>query len=107
MVWLDKLIRGLFALIDGVIGWAIGELYTLIILIANVNVFGDYIYEFMGRIYTFLGIFMLFKLSISVVNYILNPDQLTDKTKGFGKIIQQVIIVMGLIIIFSFAAKSC
>lgn len=107
MVWLDKLIRGLFALIDGVFGWAIGELYTLIILIANVNVFGDYIYEFMGRIYTFLGIFMLFKLSISVVNYILNPDQLTDKTKGFGKIIQQVIIVMGLIImtpqIFSWA----
>lgn len=109
MVWLDKLIRGLFALIDGVIGWAIGELYALIILIANVDVFGDYIYEFMGRIYTFLGIFMLFKLSISVVNYILNPDQLTDKTKGFGKIIQQVIIVMGLIImtpqIFKWAYK--
>lgn len=52
---------------------------------------------------------MLFKLSISVVNYILNPDQLTDKTKGFGKIIQQVIIVMGLIImtpqIFKWAYK--
>ena len=109
MVWFDKILRSLFGTIDGILGWAASTLYTLIVQIANVDIFGNYIYEMMGRIYTFLAIFMLFKLSISVVNYVLNPDQLTDKSKGFGKIIQNVIIVMALIImtpqLFNWAYK--
>lgn len=109
MVWFDKILRSLFGTIDGILGWAASTLYTLIVQIANVDIFGNYIYTMMGRIYTFLAIFMLFKLSISVVNYVLNPDQLTDKSKGFGKLIQNVIIVMALIImtpqIFNWAYK--
>lgn len=109
MVYVEKAIRLLFGLIDGVLGWAVGVLYTLIVQIANVDVFGDFIWDFMGRIYTFLAIFMLFRLSVSVVNYVLNPDQLTDKSKGFGKLIQNVIIVIALIImvpqIFTWAYK--
>ena len=98
MVIIDKLLRSIFMAIDSLAGWAVEKLYSLIVQIANVNVFGDYIYEFMDRVYAFLAVFMLFKLSISVVNYILNPDQLSDKTKGFSKLIQQVIIVIALII---------
>lgn len=109
MVWFDKILRSLFGTIDGILGWAASTLYTLIVQIANVDIFGNYIYEMMGRIYTFLAIFMLFKLSISVVNYVLNPDQLTDKSKGFGKLIQNVIIVMALVImtpqLFNWAYK--
>lgn len=109
MVWFDRILRSLFGTIDGILGWAASTLYTLIVQIANVDIFGNYIYTMMGRIYTFLAIFMLFKLSISVVNYVLNPDQLTDKSKGFGKLIQNVIIVMALIImtpqIFNWAYK--
>lgn len=109
MVIIDKILRSLFGVIDGLFAWATGVLYTLIVQIANVDIFGNYIYEFMGRIYVYLSIFMLFKLSISVVNYVLNPDQLTDKSKGFGKLIQNVIIVIALIImvptIFDWAYK--
>lgn len=109
MVWFDKILRSLFGTIDGILGWAASTLYTLIVQIANVDIFGNYIYTMMGRIYTFLAIFMLFKLSISVVNYVLNPDQLTDKTKGFSKLIQNVIIVMTLVImtpqLFNWAYK--
>lgn len=109
MVWFDRILRSLFGTIDGILGWAASTLYKLIVQIANVDIFGNYIYTMMGRIYTFLAIFMLFKLSISVVNYVLNPDQLTDKSKGFGKLIQNVIIVMALIImtpqIFNWAYK--
>lgn len=109
MVIIDKILRSLFGAIDSLFGWAISVLYSLIIQIAHVDVFGDYIYEFMGRIYTFLAIFMVFKLSISVANYVLNPDQLTDKSKGFGKLIQNVVIVIALIMmvpsIFSWAYR--
>lgn len=95
---IQKAIRLLFITLDKMIAWAVGVLYELIVLIANVDVFGYYIFELMDRIYAFLAVFMVFKLSISVVNYVLNPDQLVDKSKGFGKLIQQVIIVIILII---------
>lgn len=98
MVIIDQLLRSLFGALDSLLGWAVSTLYSLIVQIANVDIFGDYIWEFAGRIYTFLAIFMLFKLSVSMVNYILNPDQFSDKSKGFGKLIQNVIIVIVLII---------
>lgn len=95
---IEKILRSLFGMIDTLLGWCVSTLYSLIVQIANVNVFGDYIYEFMGRIYTFLAIFMVFKLSISVVNYVLNPDQLVDKAKGYSKLVQNVVIVIALLI---------
>lgn len=92
------LLRNIFWAIDGILRFAIHLLYELIMQIASARLFQTYIFEFMDRIYTFLAIFMVFKLSISMVNYILNPEQFTDKSKGFGKIIQSVIIVIALII---------
>lgn len=92
------LLRNIFWALDNIARWLIHLFYSLINQIASATLFQDFIYDFMGRIYAFLTIFMLFKLSISVVNYILNPDQFADKTKGFGKLIQNVIIVIALII---------
>ena len=87
-----SLVRMLFAMLDHLVVWAIKLLYTLLIQIASTNVFGNFIYEMLGRIYVFLGIFMLFKLSMSVITYIINPDTLTDKSKGFSKMITNVVI---------------
>lgn len=95
---MQSVLRWIFWKIDGIIALFIRFLYGLIFDIASARILENYIYEFMGRVYTLLAIFMLFKLSISVVNYILNPDQLTDKSKGFSKLIQNVIIVMALVI---------
>lgn len=103
------LLKNLCWALDGILRTIIHLVYGLIMQIASVTLFQDYIFQFMNRIYTFLAIFMLFKLSISVVNYVLNPDQMTDKSKGFGKLIQNVIIVIALIImvpqIFDWAYK--
>lgn len=103
------LLKSLFWALDGILRTIIHLVYGLIMKIASASVFQNYIFIFMDRIYTFLAIFMLFKLSISMVNYILNPDQMTDKSKGFGKLIQNVIIVIALIImvpqIFDWAYK--
>ena len=93
-----QIFRALFALIDGLVIWAIKLLYTLLIQIASTDVFGNFIYEMLGRIYVFLGIFMLFKLSMSVISYIINPDAMTDKSKGFSKLITNVIISLILLV---------
>lgn len=94
-----ELMRRLFSLLDGIVAWLIELLYVLLIKIADTNVFGDLIYQYLGRIYTFLGIFMLFKLSFAMINYIINPDSLTDKGKGFGKLITNVVISVILLAI--------
>lgn len=91
-------VKTIFGFIDRMVAFVIQYLYQLIIAIADTNVFADTIYHYLGRIYTFLGIFMVFKLSISMINYIINPDALTDKSKGFGKLIGNVIISLVLLV---------
>lgn len=92
------IIRALFALIDTLVVWLIKNLYVLLVQIANTNVFGSFIYQMLGRIYVFLGIFMLFKLTMSMITYIINPDTMTDKSKGFSKLISNVVISLILIV---------
>ena len=104
-----KIFRIIFAQLDKVMIFLITQLYSLLIKIADTNVFGDMIYHYLGRLYTFLGIFMLFKLSLSMLTYIVNPDELTDKSKGASKLITNVVVSLILLVatptIFSQAFK--
>lgn len=58
----------------------------------------QYISSISERIFNILVIFMLFKISLSVLNYLVNPDLTTDKDKGFQGIIKRVIISIILLI---------
>lgn len=100
MEWLFTLVmRWLFSFLDSIVIFLIEVLYGLLMDIADTNVLGDLVYQFLGRIYTFLGIFMLFKLTLTIINYIVNPDSLTDKGKGFGKLISNVVISLILLVV--------
>lgn len=108
MDWLESIFRFLFAWIDKIIAWAIEQSYILFELIADTNIFsGEILQMFSRRVYALLAIFMLFKLAFSLINYIINPDDFTDKSKGASKLIMNVFIVLGLIVsmpyIFSLA----
>lgn len=50
-----------------------------------------------SRVSLILGIFMLFKLSFSFVQYMLNPETMSDKNKGAGKLIMKSIVVVALL----------
>lgn len=85
--------------IDSAIYTLVAWAYELLMKIAGTNFFGDSMYEqFNHRIYMLLGLFMLFKLSFSLIKYIINPDEFNDKSKGGKKIILNVLIVLLLII---------
>lgn len=58
----------------------------------------QYISSISERIFNILVIFMLFKISLSILNYLVNPDLATDKDKGFQGIIKRVIISIILLI---------
>jgi hypothetical protein len=50
-----------------------------------------------SRVTLLLGIFMLFKLSFSFIQYLLNPEIMSDKNKGAGKVITKAVIVVALL----------
>ena len=46
---------------------------------------------------------MLFKLSFSLITYVVNPDDFSDKSKGFGKLIQNAVISLAMLVLVPYA----
>ena len=104
MGFLMLILRVIFGYIDAILYQVDAELYGLMIKIASAEVFTDTIIEIVaGRIYQLLGLVMLFKLMSSFLTYIINPEDMLDKTKGFGNIIKTIIISLFLIVITPWA----
>ena len=49
------------------------------------------------RVEFILGLFMLFRLTFAGIQYLVDPDAMTDKQKGIGSIIKRVLIVIILL----------
>ena len=99
-MWFIKIMVRFFFTIDSALFNFIATLYDLLIAISRTSVLsqGD-IAQFATRIEILLGIFMLFKMSFSLITYIVNPDDFTDKQKGFGKLVQNSVISLVLLVL--------
>ncbi len=85
--------------LDGIVYKLIGWAYELLIDIANTSIFTEDVIDFFAsKVYSLLGIFMLFKVSFSIMTYIVNPDEFSDKNKGFGKVVSNIVITVALLI---------
>lgn len=105
--WFIDLIRAFFAFLDRIVYGLIPVAYNLLIDISKYKLFSDTdISEIAGRIYTILGIFMLFKVSFSFISYIVNPDSMTDKEKGVQKIITNVVLMFVMLIMCPWIFKQ-
>lgn len=97
--WLLDVLRIFFFFIDSIVYPLISLAYELLMDIANTTIFTDDIIDlFASKVYALLGIFMLFKVSFSILTYIVNPDDFTDKSKGFTKIISNTVITLLLLV---------
>lgn len=97
--WLYDVPRIIFAWIDRGIYWLIARLYELIVDLAYIRVFDDAtLGDFYTRIYGLLSIVMLFKVTFSVISYILDPSKMSDKQQGFGKIITNILVMFVMLI---------
>lgn len=93
--WISDIFRTLLSLFDRVVYWFIELLVSLFDQLANVRIFDDTtIGAFSRRIFFLISILMIFKVSFSIIKYIINPDTFTDNEKGMGKVIQSVILVL-------------
>ncbi len=102
-----QIIYGLLALIDMLVYSIASSLLGLISDLANTQFFkAEQITEVANRIYIVIGVLMLFKLVISAIQYMVNPDTFEDKEKGLAGILKKTAISIALIVlvpsIFSF-----
>ena len=97
--WINKLQFDLVESIFKMLAWA----YDLLISFTEDSLFSsENISLFTDSIYILVGIFMLFRLAISMLNYLINPDSFSDKSSGGSKMLTRVVVSMLLIIGSSF-----
>lgn len=119
--WFTDITNMFFTWLDRAVYSLITIFYQLLLYLANLDLFGmstigeaisdpnteNIIVIFSSRVYALLGIFMLFKVSFSILQYMVNPDDFSDKSKGFGKMITNILTSLVLIVavpfIFNFA----
>ncbi len=98
MAVVDSLLRGIFGALDKGIYWAIEILMQLTMDLSNLSIFSDsVINNFATRIYIILGLVMLFKIMISFIQILINPEKMDDKEQGVGGVLKRVVISLALI----------
>lgn len=99
MEYIEIIARFLSFWLDGILYNFISTVYGLLIDIAQTSIFTNDIFElFANKVYALLGVFMLFKVSFSIFTYIVDPDAFLDKSKGFSKLISNIIITLALLL---------
>lgn len=95
---LGTILRFLFAWIDGVVAKVLTLVYGLLMDLASLRLYSDEIIKIIGqRIGILLGIFMLFRLAVSLINYMISPEKFSDNKQGGAALIKNVIVSLALL----------
>lgn len=80
------------------IGFMVRSLYNLIVMLADANILGNENFDKLkSNVFGLIGLFMVFKLAFSVIQYITNPDKIADQQTGAGKLLTKVVVVLVLL----------
>lgn len=92
-------IRMIFITFDISIYYLLILMYELFFNIATFNIMDrELIYNLFSRIQLVVGIFMMFRLVMIIINGIVNPDTVSDsKTGGAGSMVMRVIVSLALL----------
>lgn len=95
------------------LGWISSLIYGMVSLVTQgffnlsyIQIFkSDVVEQITARLYVVLAVFMIFKLAFSLIQYLVNPDQVNDKQAGMGKMVSRTatafIMLIGVPIIFT------
>lgn len=95
-----NLMREIFTSLDGAIFSLFSAIIQLMFDIVRVTASDTFFNDIQSRIYVVLSIYMLFKVTISLITYVVNPDSMSDKSQGVGKLVQRIMISMVMLIAF-------
>lgn len=95
--WYGQALRFILSILDWAVYSMITVVYEILFNIADSTIFSsNTIKNFYSRIQLIIGVFMIFKLSVSLLHAVINPDYLTDQKKGMGKIISRLIAMLAM-----------
>lgn len=98
----DLLRTTLVTLIDRPAYLLLCLIYQIFFNVASAELFSNAtVKSFYYRIQLILGVFMVFKLAVSILQEIINPDKIQDKNNGMGKIISRVIISLVMLTVLT------
>jgi hypothetical protein len=70
-------------------------LFQLFFAITTTSLFSKSLLEaFLNRTWMFIGIIVTLKLAISLINYMVNPDEFSNEKSGFGKVVQRTLVTL-------------
>ena len=99
-MWFQTLMRQFFFNIDKIVFNFISAIYDLLISIARTSILSQAdILDMADRVYKLLAVFMIFKVTFSLIMYVVNPDDFSDKTKGISKLGTNIIISLALLVL--------
>ncbi len=99
MTWIMQQLRQICFFLDNIVYSLIEKVYELFMYLANVDLIShnSVFDELVTRVYLILGIFMLFKVSFSIIQYMVDPNAFSEKGKGFGKLITNAMVSIVLL----------
>ncbi len=93
-----NILRAIFSAIDGAVYKMIATLYEIFFYVSTSTIIsGEIVSDFFQRIQLIIGIFMIFKLAISLLNLIVNPELAKDRNAGTGQIVMRVVVCLLLL----------
>lgn len=83
------------------------DVYSLILDVASVKIMeNDSVSTYASNISVLVGIFMLFRIAIALLSYLVDPDAVDDKKTGSSSLITGVAVSMLLLITYPIAFKA-
>lgn len=96
--FIGDFLRGFFSILDSIGYFFLSGIFNIFFTIANAEIFqGDIINTFYERVQLILGILMIFKISITLLQIIINPDLFKDKQKGAGSLVMRIAVMLILL----------
>lgn len=91
-------LRSILMTLDHVVYWCIGVVYNILFNISETTVISsDTLKAFYGRVQLILGVIMIFKISVSLLQYVINPEAFSDKKKGIGQVITRIVTMLAML----------
>lgn len=102
--WVFLPLNAIFLVLDGIAYSLLAYTYKVFMLIAqlNYNVLYAWMAPLIDRVKALILVLIMFKVGYALIQYMINPDQLDDSTKGGPALIKNIGICAGLLIIYSF-----
>ena len=73
----------------------LGLMYQIFFNVASAQLFeSETIKNFYGRVQLIIGVFMVFKLAITILQGIMDPEKFMSNKEGFGSIITRVVVAL-------------